>query len=283
MSNFRKITSLTALWSFILLILTSVILYIVPAGRVAYWADWRLWGLSKTQWGELHINLGVLFLAAIGLHLYLNWRPVVAYMKNNRKQLTIFNKNFNIALAVTAVVMLGTYLRLPPFSTIINAGNTIKDVAAEKYGEPPYGHAELSSLKTLSDRMGWDFGQSLERLKKSGYTVDDPRQSVLEVAAKHRVSPRQVFLAMQPVETKAATLSSGLPDSPPPGIGRRALTEVAQAYNLDLPLLLRGLNAEKVNAAAEQTLKEIADQHQMAPRDLYDVIKRVAGQPQTGL
>ena len=46
--NIRRITSLTALLTFILLILTAVILYIVPQGRIAYWANWQLWGLSKT-------------------------------------------------------------------------------------------------------------------------------------------------------------------------------------------------------------------------------------------
>ena len=51
----RKITSLTALVSFLLLILNSVILYIVPQGRVAYWSDWHLWGLNKTEWGNQHI------------------------------------------------------------------------------------------------------------------------------------------------------------------------------------------------------------------------------------
>ena len=83
----RKITSLSALASFVLLTLTSVILYIVPPGRVAYWADWRLWGLSKTQWDNLHINLGVLFLVAVCFHVYFNWNPIVAYLKNKARQI----------------------------------------------------------------------------------------------------------------------------------------------------------------------------------------------------
>ncbi|MFP7753178.1 DUF4405 domain-containing protein [Thermodesulfobacteriota bacterium B35] len=47
--NIRRITSMTMLVSFVLLSVTSIVLYIVPHGRVAYWADWHLWGLSKTQ------------------------------------------------------------------------------------------------------------------------------------------------------------------------------------------------------------------------------------------
>ncbi len=48
--NIRKTTSLTAGLSFIAMVMTSVILYIVPQGRIAYWSDWRLLGLSKEQW-----------------------------------------------------------------------------------------------------------------------------------------------------------------------------------------------------------------------------------------
>ena len=47
MMNMRKITSLTALISFVLLLVTSIILYILPSGRVAYWAGYRLWSLSS--------------------------------------------------------------------------------------------------------------------------------------------------------------------------------------------------------------------------------------------
>lgn len=38
----RKIISLTTFFSFVLLIISSVMLYVVPEGRVAYWADWRI-------------------------------------------------------------------------------------------------------------------------------------------------------------------------------------------------------------------------------------------------
>jgi len=34
--NFKKITSLTAMLSFVVLIVNSVVLYIVPQGRVAH-------------------------------------------------------------------------------------------------------------------------------------------------------------------------------------------------------------------------------------------------------
>lgn len=99
----RKITSLTALLAFLVMLLTSVVLYVVPQGRVAYWADWRLWGLTKTDWGNLHIVLGFLFLITLGLHIYDNWKPMISYLKNKLKQIKVFTPEFNIALAITVL------------------------------------------------------------------------------------------------------------------------------------------------------------------------------------
>jgi hypothetical protein len=80
--NIRRNTSLTAFLSFFFILLTSVVLYIVPQGRMAYWADWHLWSLSKDQWGAIHINVGFLFLLTLLLHIYYNWKPITLYLQN---------------------------------------------------------------------------------------------------------------------------------------------------------------------------------------------------------
>ena len=148
--NIRRITSLTMFLSFVLLMLTSIILYIVPHGRVAYWADWHLWGISKTEWGNLHINLGVLLLIAFAFHLYFNFNVFMAYLKNKTKELRIINANFNAAFLLTLLFCIGTYFMVPPLSYVIHLGEFITEKADVKYGEPPYGHAELSSLNCFS-------------------------------------------------------------------------------------------------------------------------------------
>ena len=165
--------------SFVLLVLTSVLLYIVPQGRVAYWADWHFWGLSKTQWDNLHINLGFLFLLAGLLHIYYNWNPMVAYMKNRAKELKIFTPSFTVSLVLTLVVGVGTLLNIPPMSTVINFGNSIKDAGAEKYGEPPYGHAEQSSLKLFAKQTNLALDQAEELLKTAGIKFDGEQQTIL--------------------------------------------------------------------------------------------------------
>jgi hypothetical protein len=215
----------------------------------------------------------VLLLLTIVLHIYLNWNPILAYLKTKSKQMRVFTRDFNFAAMITIAVMVGTLWQVPPFSTVIAFSQAIKDEAADKYGEPPYGHAELSTVKTFVDRMGWPLEESLRHLNQQQIQVDDPGQTLQTVAQRNGLSPQQLFLAMKPAET--APSGEGLPETPPAGIGRRNLADICQAYDINIPTLIRGLAGHKISAAADQPLKTIAEQHRMAPQDLYDLIRRL--------
>ena len=277
--NIRKTTSLTAGLSFIAMVLTSVILYIVPQGRIAYWSDWRLWGLSKEQWGNIHINTGILFLLALGLHIYYNWTPIKNYLKNKAKNLVIFTKEFNLALVLTLICILGTHFEIPPFSSILSVSESIKDQAAVKYGEPPYGHAELSSLKTFTQKTGLDLDQSLERIKSAGFAVKDGNQTLIEISKINNVPPQQVYLAMKPKgkDPKSPVVSAGkaiqLPESPPPGTGNMTLADLCAQFNLNIKTLLRDMSGTGIKADESHTIKKIAEINQTGPMDIYEHIK----------
>jgi len=153
--NIRKTTSLTAGLSFVAMMVTSVILYIVPQGRIAYWADWRLWGLSKEQWGNIHINTGILFLLALGLHIYYNWTPIKNYLKNKAKNLIIFTKDFNVALFLTLICILGTHFEIPPFSSILAVSESIKDKPANRILIPTYVLSCQCTMENFWDHVDW--------------------------------------------------------------------------------------------------------------------------------
>lgn len=273
----RKITSLTMLISFILCVLTSVILYIVPHGRVAYWSDWRLWGLSKTQWSELHLNLGILLILAGILHLYYNWNPLIAYLKSKAKTLTVFNVNFNIALLLTLVIGLGTYFQVPPMSTIISIGASIKDAAGIKYGEPPYGHAELSSLKMFTKKVDLDLDQSIALLRQANIDFDNEKQTILAIATANNLTPKELFAVIKPAtKNKGGKDHPALPDSPPPGFGRKKLADICTDFNLDLATITTALSQAGIEADPNQSVKEIASQNDMEPMAIFEIIRDAA-------
>ncbi len=211
----RKITSLTATLSFIVVLATSVILYIVPQGRVAYWADWRLWGLSKEQWGEIHINVGLLFLLALALHIYYNWKPLMAYLKDRARRMKIFTPAFNVALAICVITVAGTLFTVPPFSWVLDLNASLKDAGAAKYGEPPYGHAELSTLNGFAKKVELDPQAALVRLRAAGFQAADGNQTLLALATLNKTTPKAIYAAMTAGETKAPAGPKALPATAP--------------------------------------------------------------------
>lgn len=263
------------LLSFILCILTSIILYIVPQGRVAYWADWHLWGMTKGQWGDLHINLGFLFVFAGLLHVFYNWSVIVAYMKNKARQVKVFTPSFNIALILCLVVGFGTFFKIPPVYSVIDFSESIKDAAAEKYGEPPYGHAELSSLKGFVKKVDIDLEEAKELLQKAGIKFTGDQQTIAEIAAANSMTPKAVHAAMKSAEKKAAT-GATFPDEPFPGFGRKVLADICNEFGLNIPTTIRELAKENINAEANQTIKEIAEAADMDPHAFFEVLHRVA-------
>ena len=274
----RRITSLTATVAFLLMLLTSIILYIVPQGRVAYWADWRLWGLSKTDWGNIHINLGLLFLIALFLHIYYNWKPLISYLKNKAKKIKVFTPEFNIALIIVIVFAAGTYFLVPPFSWVMTLNEHFKDTGAEKYGEPPYGHAELSSLKTFTKKMSLDLARSMELLDKAGYTVENSDITLDTIGRRYNIPPQLIYQTIQPAAIIAAQKSgdnNALPESAPPGTGNLTLADFCTQFNLNMKLVVRELKKQGIDASEELTLKKIATQNKTSPTDVYERIKNI--------
>lgn len=277
--NIRKITSMTMLLSLVVLTLNSIILYVVPEGRVAYWADWKFFGLTKGDWSAQHTTVGVLFLIAGLLHIYFNWKPIVAYMKNRARQVKVFTGSFNVALALTAVFVVGTYFNIPPMSTILEISESVKDSASETYGEPPYGHAESSSLKMFASRENLDLEQSIELLRAEEIAVDGPQDTLKTIAAINKRSPQQIYEIIKPAAMVAEPIqnaaSAKFPDAPESGWGKKKLSEACAEYDLDLNRILKGLSDKGVVAEAEMNIKEIAGANNIDPMGVFETMHEI--------
>lgn len=245
---------------------------------MAYWADWKLWGLTKTAWGNIHINLGLLFLIALFIHAYYNWRPLINYLKDRAKKIKIFTPDFNAAFVVTVSFVIGTILMVPPFNWVMSLNEHFKDSASVKYGEPPYGHAELSSLKTFAEKMRLDLDKSVELLKQAGYPVENSAASLQTIANRYKVAPQQIYdkikVAAIAPDPRSAN-KAALPESPPPGTGTLKLADFCTQYDLSIQLVIRELKEKGVTAFADSTLKEIAAQNKTGPVEVYDLIRSI--------
>ena len=72
--SWRGWTTFVTAISFIVDLISGIILYISPPGRVANWTNWSVWGLSKEEWGAIHTIFGYVLLFIIAIHIYYNWK-----------------------------------------------------------------------------------------------------------------------------------------------------------------------------------------------------------------
>lgn len=130
---FRKIVSLTLFMAFVVLVVSSVLLYVAPGGMAARRVGWSALGLGRGQWTDLHVIGGFLFLVAGAFHCWLNWRPMARYVKG---------KGFIALLAallVNALIYAGTLAYAPPFDWLLGAGGPRGHVMHAKGPNAPAG------------------------------------------------------------------------------------------------------------------------------------------------
>lgn len=273
--NLRKTVSLVAALTFPIVIATSVILYLMPHGRVAYWADWHYLGLGKDQWGALHINAGLLFLAALLPHTWYNWGSIVSYLR--AKMRAALSADLLVAGALTLFCVAGTVTDVPPFSTLGEFGESIKDSASRKHGEPPYGHAELSSLKVFARRTELDLPAAIAALEAEGFHTAGGDATLKGIAAQKGVSAQRVFEIIRGASGGAKGASAILPAEPAPGLGKLTLADFCAKHSLSAEVVLAGLKAANLPAAPDLTIKAIGDAAGIAPSEVYGKIRDLPG------
>ncbi|HYN38594.1 MAG TPA: DUF4405 domain-containing protein [Rhodospirillales bacterium] len=62
--------------SAIILLISGVVLFIAPSGRIASATQWALLWLDKDGWVNLHNVFAILFVAGLIWHLVFNWKPL---------------------------------------------------------------------------------------------------------------------------------------------------------------------------------------------------------------
>jgi hypothetical protein len=193
----RRTSSLTLFVSGCIVVVSSLILYIGPPTHVAHFSDWRLMGLTKSQWNAIHIMTGLLFVIAMFLHIYFNWQMILVYLKNKRREIVLLTRPFICSVVVTAYVCAGTLWGLPPMNQIIHWIRSIKIGHVHAYGTPPYGCAEHSSVRGIAQYMGWDPAKCFANLAKQGVKVASSDLSIAQIAEVNGMSTGDILEKMR--------------------------------------------------------------------------------------
>lgn len=272
----RPLVSWIVTWSFLIMTWTGIVLFFAPKGRVAKWVEWEFTGLTKGQYENLHITFMVLFVIGIGIHIYLNWKPLMNYIRNKQRKINLTNRNFWVSTLISAVFVFGTLALVPPFSSFLYLQEDLKAYWEKTDVVAPYGHAELSSLTELSNRMGWDSEKTFTTYEKLGYILSSRDATLGELAKLNKTTPQEIFTNLsKALNGRSSSSMSTSGGGSGGGFGRLTLEQASIQEGFDLDGAIKYLNTQGVNVKRNDSLRPIAEDLGVSPRELAATLKRL--------
>jgi len=163
----RKFVALTIFFSFLVLFLSSFVLYVIPGGQTGA-SGWSFTALHRGQWIDLHITSGFLFLAFGLWHTALNWRGLLAGFKKAARISLKSSWPVWAALALNIFIVAGTLNHIQPIEGILTVYKEAKQQFRTGYaGDPP---REIN-LEMFGDfHKAGDLGQPEESLAAASFS-----------------------------------------------------------------------------------------------------------------
>lgn len=275
----RGLVSLLTLVGFIIMGVTGLVLYVVPQGRIAYWTDWQLLGLTKTQWGDVHIISSLLFVVAGALHIYFNWKPLVRYVYDRARKIVTLKKELALSIVLGVLLTVSGILRLPPLSYLLVLNDRVKAAwVSSPAHEPPFGHAEEVSLAGLSRKLRFPLDRAQQVLKGKGLRGVKPNAKLIDVARANGRSPMEIYGLIQHLEREPTPVAPARADGlsaadvearfAGSGIGRMTLPDVARKTGVPLETLRSRLSRKGIRVDEAQPLRKAADAVGVTPLEL---------------
>jgi hypothetical protein len=261
----QSLTSLSVTAGFLIMSVSGVVAFVNPQGRIAYWTDWTMLGLSKEQWGDVHILSSLLFVVAGIVHIYYNWRLLMNYLGQRVSAGRKHRREIAITLLVSLVVVASAVWKLPPLSYLLNLNAYVKDLwVVHKDSEPPFGHAELLSLKILCQKSSIPLDAAIAALRAQGYAAVEADKRLLEIARANRTSPMALYRVIRPLEAKAQPPAAAVVFT----AESVETPELAAQTGQDLSQITARLDRKGLKGGAEQPLKQRATQNNVQPLEL---------------
>lgn len=211
--NWQSFISIGLLLSFIIILISGLVLYIAPEGSLSRWIGWVVLSLSKKQWEHIHTVFSYVFILFSIFHIFtINWGLLLSYFVPDKFTFRNY-KEFIIALVITILVFTGTLLNINPFKYIINLGRRISDSYAENVELPKVPDAEKLSLEEFSNRVLNVNYDAVESLLKSHQFIEIKKDiTVKNFSIINKITPEQLYKILKGELLKESTNSNGYVD-----------------------------------------------------------------------
>jgi hypothetical protein len=278
--KFRAFTALIVLWSFIVENITGIVLYIVPPGRIAHWTNWKLWGFTKEQWAALHTIFGYLFLIFAVIHIYYNWKAILSYIKQKIKAGLRMRIEVAGSLLLIILVFVATAISIPPFSTVMDFGQKMKNSWEENSQEPFVPHAELMSFDEFTGQIGIPKEKAKGILQSNGITVGSTTDLISDIARDNRTSPVALYEILKKDlpsgETKRLEeITTPQKQSRGGGYGWKTLENLAQELDIPVQDIMEFLASKGIEAQKGDVIRNAAEKNRLKAYELVEMIQKI--------
>lgn len=264
--SWRALISFGLTYSFIIILISGSILFIAPPGRYAHWVNWQIASLNKEGWQALHTIFSYTFVILSVFHLFtVNWKAFLSYLKSKTKNGLNKKREFIVATSAFALFFLGVLFAVPPFQSVMDLSTYFTESWEKAEEQPPVPHAELLTLAELSEQIkNINLEEMINNLDKFQIKFENTNQQTLsDIALINQTTPMEIY---QKINKKAGNQLQGS------GIGRKSLETFVNENGKDINEVLALLEKNGINAQKEQTLKEIGENNDVLPRDVFNLI-----------
>ena len=196
--NWQSFISIGLLLSFIIMLISGIVLYIAPEGSLSRWIGWDILNLSKKQWEHQHTIFSYLFILFSIFHVFkINWSYLISYFVIEKFKM-INLKEIIIAIAITVLVFWGTLGSWSPFNFVIQFGNNISDSYAENVEIPNLPDAEKLSLNDFAEKvLNISYYDLKQNLKKLTFDKVDKNSTVRDFCKLNGITPEEFYISLK--------------------------------------------------------------------------------------
>ncbi len=252
-----------------MMLISGVILYISPPGRVANWTDWRMIGLTKRGWQHQHIIFGFAFLILSLFHLFvINWKAFFPYLKSKTTEGLKSPGELLTIILLSVFFGIGTYYGIQPFLAVIKFGDAISGSWERQEKQAPVPHAELMTLTQLAEQpgLGGDPAALKAKLEKAGLKVTSLDQTLAEIATSNGKTAEQVYEVIAPAKKEGHKLQWQ-------GFGKKTLQDIADEGGVSATSLQLALHQKGIEAKIDTPLKSIAEINKLEMNELRKILE----------
>lgn len=272
--SWKSFISFGLFLSFFIILISGLVLYIAPAGRISKWSVWIFAGFSKEQWQAIHTLFSFTFAILSIFHIFtINWTAFWFYIKAKAQKGLNKKREFYLSVLLTGLIFTGTILEIHPFKAVMDLGSWAKDSWSSDKTEPPVPHAEELTLNQISERLIKLSPDSIVlKIRSKGYKADSAQQTIETISLMNKVSPAEIYNII--TSNEVITADSVSSTSYPSGLGRKTLLQLSVEMKTDVTGLIQTLRDKGIEAGPDDKIKTIADRAAMTPSQIYDIIKQ---------